>query len=214
MICEPMFMICEPKSHIIALGRIKYTQSKKIIVILFSFFRIFTASFVYDINKTLKRQLFMNKKKVVITSGFFNPLHVGHLNLMRQSKSLGDFLVVIVNNDKQVKEKGSTSFMSEDERFEIIKDLRYVDEAFLSIDKDITVAKSLAKIAKKFKGNKLIFAKGGDRNINNIPESEKEVCNTFNIEVISNVGGGKVQSSSWIIKKTVKSINHKNKNED
>lgn len=145
----------------------------------------------------------MSKMKVVITSGFFNPLHVGHLNLMREAKKLGDFLVVILNNDQQVKIKGSVSFMSEKERLEIISDLRYVDEVFLSIDDDISISKSLENIAKKYKDNQLIFAKGGDRSIGNLPDSEKKVCKDFDIEIVSNVGGGKVQSSSWLINNTI-----------
>lgn len=143
-------------------------------------------------------------KKIVITSGFFNPIHIGHINLMREAKKLGDFLVVIVNNDEQVKIKGSISFMPEQERIEIIKDLNYVDEVLLSIDKDITIAKSLEFIAKKYLSaqagqGELYFAKGGDRNIDNIPESEKLVCQTFNIKIVNNVGGDKVQSSSWLL---------------
>ncbi|MBI1866590.1 MAG: adenylyltransferase/cytidyltransferase family protein [Candidatus Staskawiczbacteria bacterium] len=142
----------------------------------------------------------MEAKKIVITSGFFNPMHIGHINLIREAKKLGDFLVVIVNNDKQVKVKGSVPFMSEKERVEIIKVLNYVDEVFLSIDKDITVAKSLEFIAKKSIGE-LYFAKGGDRNIDNIPESERLVCEKFNIKVVNNVGGNKVQSSSELLGK-------------
>lgn len=139
-------------------------------------------------------------KKVVITSGFFNPLHIGHINLIREAKKLGDFLVVIVNNDKQVKIKGSTPFMAEQERVGIIKELKQADAVFLSIDKDITVAKSLEHIAKTYPG-KLYFAKGGDRNINNIPKEEKDVCEKYNITIVSKVGGDKVQSSSGLLKK-------------
>ena len=138
-------------------------------------------------------------KKVVITSGFFNPLHLGHTNLMREAKKLGDFLVVIVNNDNQVTVKGSVPFMSEKERLEIIGDLRYVDEVFLSIDQDIAIAKSLEFVAKKYDDAKLLFAKGGDRNLDNLPESEKLVCQKFNISIVCGVGGKKVQSSSWLI---------------
>jgi len=144
-------------------------------------------------------------KKTIITSGFFNPIHIGHLNLLREAKKLGDFLVVIVNNDQQVKFKGSTPFMPEKERMEIIKELRCADEVLLSIDKNITVAKSLALVAKKYPG-KLFFAKGGDRNVDNIPEAEKEICQKFNIKVVNGVGGGKVQSSSRLLKK----VNSKN----
>src|SRR5438128_600676 len=102
-------------------------------------------------------------KKIVITSGYFNPIHVGHINLMREAKKLGDYLVVIVNNDLQVKIKGSVPFMDEKERMEIIKALKYADEVMLSIDNDKTVAKSLEHVARNYQGY-LCFAKGGDRN--------------------------------------------------
>jgi cytidyltransferase-like protein len=140
-------------------------------------------------------------KKVVITSGFFNPLHIGHINLIREAKNLGDFLVVIVNNDKQVEIKGKTPFIPEQERIEIIRALKYVNEVFLSIDKDISVAKSLTAVAKKYPEAELFFAKGGDRSFSNIPESEKKSCEEFKIKVINSVGGGKVQSSSWLLTK-------------
>jgi cytidyltransferase-like protein len=138
-------------------------------------------------------------KKVVVTSGYFNPLHVGHLNLIKEARALGDHLVVIVNNDTQVTVKGSTPFMSEKERMEIVGHLKHADEVFLSIDTDHTVANSLEAIARKYPGE-VIFAKGGDRNFDNLPEQEKKVCRDFNISVVNNVGGGKVQSSSWLLK--------------
>ncbi len=143
-------------------------------------------------------------KKVVITSGYFNPIHVGHLNLIRDAKALGDMLVVIVNSDAQVKVKGSVPFMPEGERLQIIKDIKHVDEVFLSIDVDGSIAESLKAVARKYPGE-LIFAKGGDRNFDNLPEGEKQACRDFNIAVVNNVGGGKVQSSSWLIKNTSKS---------
>ncbi|MSU54269.1 MAG: cytidyltransferase [Candidatus Staskawiczbacteria bacterium] len=142
-------------------------------------------------------------KKIVITSGFFNPIHVGHMNLMREAKKLGDFLVVIVNNDSQVKIKGSVPFMPEQERAAIIKDIKYVDEVFLSIDRDGFVPESLKAVVQKYPGE-YIFAKGGDRNFDNLPESEKKVCQEFNITIINGVGGQKVQSSSWLLNKTSK----------
>jgi bifunctional ADP-heptose synthase (sugar kinase/adenylyltransferase) len=114
---------------------------------------------------------------------------------------LGDFLVVIVNNDQQVKQKGSVPFMLEQERIEIIKALRYADDVILAPDKDLTVALSLETIAKKYPKAKLFFAKGGDRNSGNIPVNEVETCKKYNIEIINGVGGDKIQSSSWLIKK-------------
>ena len=141
-----------------------------------------------------------SNKKVVITSGYFNPLHIGHMNLIREAKKLGDFLVVIVNNDQQVKVKGSMPFMPEKERMDIVKDIKHVDAVFLSIDEDLPISKSLMTVANQYKGE-LFFAKGGDRNADNIPESEKKVCEEFNIKVIDGVGGGKVQSSSSLLSK-------------
>ena len=138
-------------------------------------------------------------KKVVITSGYFNPLHIGHINLIKKAKELGDFLVVIVNNDEQVKIKGSVPFMPEQERIEIIKALRYADEVFLSIDKDKSVCESLKSVAKAHRGDELFFANGGDRYAGNIPEVV--VCEEFGIKLIDGVGGGKVQSSSWLLNK-------------
>jgi len=122
---------------------------------------------------------------------------------MREAKKLGDFLVVIVNNDGQVKTKGSISFMSEQERIEIIKALRHVDDVILSIDKDGSVAESLTAIAKKYPDTELFFAKGGDRNSANIPENETRACKEFRIKIINGVGGDKVQSSSWLLNNKV-----------
>lgn len=137
-------------------------------------------------------------KKVVITSGYFNPAHIGHINMFKEAKALGDILVVIINNDSQVKIKGSQPFMPESERIEIIKAIKYVDEVFLSVDRDGSVKESLKAVAKMHEECELFFANGGDRHKGNIPETE--VCEEFNIKMIDNVGGGKVQSSSWLLK--------------
>jgi cytidyltransferase-like protein len=151
----------------------------------------------YDISKPLKRQPM--SRKVVITSGYFNPIHPGHLNLFREARALGDFLVVIVNNDEQVKVKGSVPFMSESERMAIVGNLKHVDAVFLSIDKNQSVAESLKAVAKQYPGQ-LMFAKGGDRSASNIPPEETAACREYGIAVVNNVGGPKVQSSSWLIK--------------
>ncbi len=139
-------------------------------------------------------------KKIIITSGYFNPIHIGHMNLFKEAKALGDFLVVIVNNDMQVKVKGSMPFMAQQERLAIVKNIKHVDDVFLSIDSDKSIAKSLEFIAKKHKGE-LYFAKGGDRNSKNIPEEEKLVCQNFNIKIVNGVGGSKIQSSSGLLDK-------------
>ena len=137
-------------------------------------------------------------KKIIITSGYFNPAHIGHINLLKKAKELGDFLVVIVNSDKQVRVKGAIPFMPEKERLEIIRSIKYVDQVVMAIDEDRSVAKSLRMVARLYPGE-LVFAKGGDRNSSNIPESERKACKECKIKIINRVGGKKVQSSSWLL---------------
>jgi len=136
-------------------------------------------------------------KKLVIVSGYFNPLHKGHLELFRKAKEVGDILCVIVNNDIQRELKGSKAFQDEDERIEIIRELSIVDMAWISIDKDRTQNATLKMLVDKFYGTmKLAFANGGDQNNNTIPEAE--ICNMFKIELIDGLGD-KIQSSSWLL---------------
>jgi len=137
----------------------------------------------------------LSRKKpfIVAVSGYFNPLHVGHLKMIEEAKRLGDLLVVIVNSDAQVKIKGSVPFMNNRDRMRIVKALKSVDKVVLSIDKDKTVCKTLAKI----KPN--IFANGGDRaSAKDIPETA--VCEQLGIKMVFNVGGKKSDSSSDLIK--------------
>lgn len=129
----------------------------------------------------------------VCTSGYFNPIHIGHIALFKRARELGDYLVVIVNTDYQVSLKGSKPFMNEQERCDIVKAIRYVDEVVLSIDEDKTIRKTLEMIEPD------IFAKGGDSTFDNIPELD--VCKRLGIKVFCEVGGGKIQSSSWLLKK-------------
>ena len=130
--------------------------------------------------------------KTVAASGYFNPLHKGHVEYLEKAKSLGDKLVVILNNDYQRALKGSKEFMSQEERMVILKALRCVDEVVLSIDMDPTVCKSLEMIKPD------IFAKGGDRFASEIPEAE--VCNRLGILMVDGLGN-KIQSSSWLLAK-------------
>ena len=133
--------------------------------------------------------------KIVCVSGYFDPLHVGHIEYFKKSKEIGDKLVVIVNNDHQAKLKKGKSFMLEDERVKVIKELKCVDEVILSIDKDRTVCKTLEEMEPKPD----FFCNGGDQNNNTIPEIE--ICNKRNIELRDGFGE-KIQSSSWLIKKS------------
>jgi len=137
------------------------------------------------------------RKKAVIVSGYFNPLHKGHLELFEKAKEQGDLLIVIVNNDLQRELKGSKFFQDENERIEIIRALHMVDMAWISIDKDSTQRETLKLMVEKFYGTmKLAFANGGDQTNDTIPE--REICKQFNIELIDGLGD-KVQSSSWLL---------------
>ena len=127
-----------------------------------------------------------NKIRVAV-SGYFDPIHIGHLEYLRMAKELGDSLVVIVNNNYQCKLKKGKHFMHENDRVEIVKALRFVDEVFLSVDKDRTVCKSLEEIKPD------IFANGGDRATSEVPETP--VCKKFNIKMVDGLGD-KIRSSS------------------
>ncbi len=146
-------------------------------------------------------------KKIVITSGYFNPAHSGHIQYLRDAAKLGWYLVVIVNNDKQVQLKGTVPFMDMGERMSIIREIQGVNYVVPSIDEDGSVCKTIAKVVDTFKflyGEKtceFTFAKGGDRTLKNIPE--KEICKQFGIKMVFGVGGGKSQSSSGLIQKAV-----------
>ena len=138
-------------------------------------------------------------KKAVIVSGYFNPLHLGHLELFKKAKEVGDLLIVIVNNDKQREMKGSKFFMNEEERIEIIRALSIVDMAWVSIDEDSTQNATLKVMVDKFYDSmKLAFANGGDQNNSTIPE--KPICKELGVKLIDGLGD-KIQSSSWLLNK-------------
>ena len=138
------------------------------------------------------------KLKGIIVSGYFNPLHKGHIELFKNAKRLGDELIVIVNNDLQRKLKGSKKSMDEDERTLIVNELSITDKVFLSIDKDSTVKMSLEKIHSNLGTNyELYFANGGDQSNKSI--SEVKICKKLNIGLIDGLGE-KIQSSSWLFK--------------
>lgn len=137
--------------------------------------------------------------KVVVVSGYFNPLHKGHLELFEKAKEAGDKLWVIVNSDFQRNLKGSKAFMDEKERLLIIQALKLVDYATVSIDNDKTQRSTLQMLAESSKGKyKLAFANGGDQDNSTIPE--KAICDKYGIELIDGLGD-KIQSSSWLLNK-------------
>ena len=129
-------------------------------------------------------------EKIVCCSGYFNPLHAGHIEYFEKSKELGTKLVVIVNNDKQAILKKGSSFMPENERLKIIRSLKVVDMAVLSIDEDRTVCKTLESVRPD------IFTNAGDQTNENVPE--KTVCEKLGIKMVDGLGD-KIQSSSWLL---------------
>ncbi len=135
----------------------------------------------------------IKNKVIVAASGYFDPIHKGHIEYLELAKRLGDELIVIVNNDIQASLKKGKAFMPQEERLAIVKSLRCVDQVFLSIDKDASVCKSLEAIKPH------IFAKGGDRHAYEIPESR--VCKKHGIKIIDSLGA-KIQSSSDLIAKS------------
>ena len=139
------------------------------------------------------------KREAVIVSGYFNPLHVGHLELFEKASSEGAFLIVIVNSDLQRELKGSKEFMSEDERLKIVQSIKGVGLALLSIDKDSTQNETLKYLHTEYSSVwDLHFANGGDQTNKTIPESV--ICNELGITLIDGLGD-KIQSSSWLLNK-------------
>jgi D-beta-D-heptose 7-phosphate kinase/D-beta-D-heptose 1-phosphate adenosyltransferase len=138
-------------------------------------------------------------KKAIIVSGYFNPIHKGHLEYFNNAKALADELFVIVNSDLQRALKGSKEFQNEDERLFIVQNIKAVDKAIISVDKDRTVCESIKTIYKTYgKEYELGFANGGDQNNNSIPEVP--VCKELKIKLIDGLGD-KIQSSSWLLSK-------------
>jgi cytidyltransferase-like protein len=140
----------------------------------------------------------------VAVSGGFDPIHVGHIRMFKQARKLGDRLVVIVNNDNWLHAKKGYAFMPEKERVELIGSLPFVDKVVLTDhakdDPDMSVARALARLKPD------VFANGGDRkSMSDIPEAR--ICAELGITMVFNVGkGGKVQSSSWMVKKASRPI--------
>ena len=141
----------------------------------------------------------MKKQKAIIVSGYFNPIHKGHLEYFNNAKAIADKLFVIVNNDYQRALKGSKEFQDENERMVIVSNIKAVDKAILSIDTDRTVCATIKMIAEQFGDEfELGFANGGDQNNDTIPE--RPVCVQMNVALIDGLGD-KIQSSSWLLKK-------------
>lgn len=132
--------------------------------------------------------------RLIITSGYFDPLHVGHLEYLQLARDLGDKLVVIVNNNHQATLKKGRAFMPDIDRVRIIQALSCVNEVYLSIDTDASVCRSLEAVRWSHDDiSEVVFAKGGDRTSNEIPEGP--TCARLDISIIDGLGA-KIRSSS------------------
>ena len=130
---------------------------------------------------------------VACVSGYFDPIHIGHIEYFKLSRNIADKLMVIVNNDDQATLKKGRPFMPVDERIKIIRELRCVDYVIKSIDTDRTVCKTLESASPRPD----YFCNGGDQTNETIPESE--VCARLGIKLVDGFGD-KIQSSSWLLK--------------
>jgi D-beta-D-heptose 7-phosphate kinase/D-beta-D-heptose 1-phosphate adenosyltransferase len=149
-------------------------------------------------------------KKVVMVSGGFDPVHIGHVRLFKEAKKLGDELVVVINNDNWLKLKKGYVFMPEHERKEIIEAFEAVDRVILSKHKKNTKDISISEDLRVLRPH--IFAKGGDRHRGNIPTPEVLVCEEIGCQIVNDVGfGGKVQSSSELVRQAQKKKTTKKK---
>jgi cytidyltransferase-like protein len=137
-------------------------------------------------------------KKVAVAGGF-DPLHVGHLRHLQLASKLGDYLIVLVRNNEDMVRKKGYCFMPLEDRMEILRGLRCVDEVVPTIDKDGTMGETLKKVKPD------IFAKGGDRTPENIPQNEVEACKEIGCEIIYGVGE-QYSSSQKIIRETYEKL--------
>jgi len=137
----------------------------------------------------------MSTETIACVSGYFDPIHIGHIEYFKNAKKCADKLLVIVNNDEQAILKKGRAFMPADERIKIIQELRCVDYVFKSVDTDRTVCKSLSVVEPR----PTYFCNGGDQNNNSIPETG--ICEELGIDLVDGLGE-KIQSSSWLIKGT------------
>ena len=140
-------------------------------------------------------------KKIIILSGGFDPVHMGHIRMFKAAKEQDAIVIVGVNSDSWLTRKKGKPFMLESERLEILKGFKYIDYVYAFNDDDDTACDLIKKVIELYSNNKdvkIFFGNGGDRINTNTPE--EKFCNQNNVEMLWGVGGGKIQSSSDLIK--------------
>lgn len=136
-------------------------------------------------------------KNIVLVTGGFDPLHSGHIAYFKAAKTLGDYLIVGINSDEWLERKKGRAFMPWNERLCVINNLSMVDEVYTFDDSDNSAKALIKQVRAHYPESKIIFANGGDRTKENIPEMDAGVDN---VEFVFGVGGeNKMNSSSWIL---------------
>ena len=138
-------------------------------------------------------------KNVIIVSGGFDPVHKGHIRMFREAANLGHQVIVGLNSDEWLSRKKGKPFMKWDERAEILESCKFVTQVLSMNDSDDTASDIIKQVANLYKNQdmNIYFANGGDRGKGNVPELD--TCKDLNVVMLWNIGGGKVQSSSWLI---------------
>ena len=154
------------------------------------------------------------RKSVIVLSGGFDPVHKGHLRMFREASWLGHQVIIGLNSDKWLKGKKGTPFMNFEERKEILEGFKYINQVIPFDDDDGTACNLIRRVRTMYNSEtydypyadvpaqgimdyyKIYFANGGDRTEDNVPELD--VCRELDIVMLWGIGGGKIQSSSWL----------------
>ena len=140
-------------------------------------------------------------KNIIIVSGGFDPVHKGHIRMFREAANLGANVILGLNSDDWLTRKKGKPFMKWDERAEILECCKFVTQVMSMDDSDDTACDIIKQVANMYQGYNIYFANGGDRGKGNVPELD--TCKDSNVVMLWNVGGGKIQSSSDLIKNSL-----------